>query len=295
MAIYGSVLTFKAPTRDEVALTDELVAVIQSHHRKLREHLFHLCMIAYGLRKHNLIKAKSGAGGNAQGQKYKPEFLDWYTKNGLQNIYGSAGNFTLYAMAGRLLEYVRWKVGKEYIDHLPSSMTTLYALSQILWVQGDSTDDPRRELFAKALLEPIRDGSGFNALIHPQVTKKEIEAWRDQQTGSKKKKATAVQQAADEDSDFNITVLSVKAHDDLFKFARSSGRKITGPKLEEAEQLLEQVIQLIEQFNQGKSRFTIQSNLEEVKAQYERAQNPDFGKGILAAEEARKKIKEKTS
>ena len=55
------------------------------------------------------------------------------------------------------------------------------------------------------------------------------------------------------------------------------------------------MIQLIEQFNQGKSRFTIQSNLEEVKAQYERAQNPDFGKNILAAEEARKKIKEKTS
>ena len=295
MAIYGSVLTFKAPTRAEVALTDELVAVIQSHHRKLREHLFHLCMIAYGLARHNLKKAKSGAGGNAQGKQYKPEFWDWYTKNGLNHIYGSDSNFSIYKEVGRLLEYVRWRVGKEYIDHLPGRLTPLYELSQIVFIQGGKATEESRNTFAKALLEPIRDGSGFNALIHPQVTKKEIEAWRDQQTGSKKKKAAAGQQAEAEDSDFNITVLSVKAHDDLFKFARSSGRKIKGPKLEEAEQLLEQVIQLIEQFNQGKSRFTIQSNLEEVKAQYERAQNPDFGKGILAAEEARKKIKEKTS
>ena len=75
MAIYGSKLTFKAPTRAEVALTDELVEVINSHHRKLREHLFHLCMIAYGLRRHNLVQSKSGAGGNANDQKYmnRPE------------------------------------------------------------------------------------------------------------------------------------------------------------------------------------------------------------------------------
>lgn len=293
MAIYGDVLTFKAPTRLEVALSDDLVSIIKRHNGKAREHQFHLYMIAYGLRKHNLIKAKSGAGGNAQGKQYKPEFLDWYSKNNLEQIYGTLSNFTLYAMAGRLLEYVRWQVGASYIEHLPRSMTTLYAASQILWAQGDATDNPRRELFEKALKEPIRDGSRFNAMIHPTVTRKEIEAWREKQTNFAKTNTSATRCAKAAYNDFNITILSVKAHNDLFKFARSSGRKITGPKLEGAEQLINQVIDLIARFNQGKSHFTIHSNLDAVKAQYEQAQNPDFGKSILAAESTRKKYKTK--
>jgi hypothetical protein len=292
MAIYGSKLTFKAPTRAEVALTDELVGVIHSHHRKLREHLFHLCMIAYGLRKHNLVKAKSGAGGNAQGQRYRPEFRDWYQKNGLTNVYGSEGNFTLYAMAGRLLEYVRWQIGADYINHLPSSMTTLYALSEVLWEQGDATDDPRRDLFAKALLEPIRDGSTFNAFIHPGVTRKEVDDWRKRQTGKHSSNASSVgDNQAPVPTNHTITVVTIKAHEDLLKFARSSGRKVTGPKIEDVERLVNELNELLSTLNQGKDRFVAESHLESVKEAYEEAKNPNFGAAILAAEGSRKKTK----
>lgn len=290
MAIYGSKLTFKAPTRAEVALTDELVEVINSHHRKLREHLFHLCMIAYGLRRHNLVQSKSGAGGNANDQKYKPEFWIWYTSHGLKNVYGSEGNFTLYAMAGRLLEYVRWQVGAEYISQLPTSMTTLYALSQIVWKQGDSTDKPRRELFAKALLEPIRDGSTANALIHPAVTRKEVDKWRKKHTGE------GVATSDDDEipevpTNHTITVVTIKAHEDLLKFARSSGRKVTGPKIEDVERLINELNELLAAMNQGKDRFVAESHLESVKEAYEEAKNPNFGAAILAAEGNRKKTK----
>lgn len=292
MAIYGSKLTFKAPTKAEVALTDELVGVIRSHHRKQREHLFHLCMIAYGLRKHNLIKTKSGAGGNAKGQRYRPEFHDWYQRNGLASVYGSDSNFTLYAMAGRLLEYVRWQVGSEFINHLPSSMTALYALSEILWEQGDATDAPRRELFNKALVEPIRDGGTFNAFIHPGITRKEIDAWRKQQTGKTGLTAISVGSGqAPELTRHTILVVTIKAHEDLLKFARSSGRKVKGPKIEDVEQLVNGLNELITVMNKGKDRFVAESHLETVKEAYEVARNPNFGEAILAAESNRKNLK----
>ena len=54
MPIYGTALTFKDPTAAEVPLNEQLVKIIKTYHQKSREHLFHLCMIAYGLRRFNL-------------------------------------------------------------------------------------------------------------------------------------------------------------------------------------------------------------------------------------------------
>jgi hypothetical protein len=114
MPIYSSELTFREPSADEVPLNTALASVIREHHKRSREHLFHLCMIAYGLRRHNLIAKKGGAGGNAKGKQYKPAFKSWYASQAMEDVYGSLNNFTLYAMAGRLLSYVRWRVGAEY-------------------------------------------------------------------------------------------------------------------------------------------------------------------------------------
>jgi len=295
MAIYGDQLTYRVPKKEEVALTDELVYVIQSHYQKSREHLFHLCMIAYGLRKHNLTRSKVGAGGNAKGQAYKAEFKDWYQKNKLEIVYGSEGNFTLYAMAGRLLHYVRWQVGAEYIAHLPRSMTALYEASQILWDQGDATDDYRRQLFDRALKEPIRDGSEMNALIHPQVTRKEIKNWREQATKvdpgniavSNSNGSGGNSVHAGDLSQHTIPVVTIKAHEDLWKFARSTGRKVTGPKIEDVERLFELLREVLEQLNDGKQRFVLEGSLDNLKQAYEEAKNPDFGKKIRAEAAAR--------
>jgi hypothetical protein len=295
MTIYGDQLTYRVPKKEEVALTDELVSVIQSHYQKSREHLFHLCMIAYGLRKHNLTRVKAGAGGNAKGQVYKAEFRDWYQKNKLAGVYGSEANFTLYAMAGRLLEYVRWQVSAEYVEHLPRSMTVLYEASQILWDQGDATDDARRQLFNRALKEPIRDGSSMNALIHPQVTRKEVKEWRERAKqpalagnamnggSSSGSNGTAGKQTL-----HTIPLVTIKAHEDLLKFARSSGRKVTGPKIEDVERLFKLLQEVLGQLNDGKQRFVLEGDLETVRQVYEEAKNPDFGKKIRAGEDARK-------
>jgi len=291
MAIYSDKITFKLPSPAEVALTDNLVSVIQSHHRKSREHMFHLCIIAYGLRTHNLMKSKSGAGGNNQGLVYKPQFVDWYYSNNLEDVYRTIENFLLYAMAGRLLNYVRWQVGKEYIEHLPSSLTALYAISQILWSQGDKATDASRKLFDKALIQPIKDGSKNNAFIHPHVSRKDIDVWREKYSAKSSTKSKGV--AIVKSDPRTIVIATIKVHKDLFKFTRDSGKKLHGPKLTDVKTLTEKLEKLIIEFDAGKSRFALDSRFDDVSREYKKAESPDFGKNILAKEKSKPVIAKK--
>jgi len=287
MPIYSSeVLSFKEPTAAEVALTASLVSVIRSHNAKTREHLFHLCMIAYGLRKHNLMKKKSGAGGNASRLVMKPQFKAWYEANDLKEVYGSSEtNFVLYAMAGRLLNYVRWQVGEQYIAHLPKSLTALYKCSQILWRNGDSTDDARRELFDDALKTPIRDGSKHNALITPLVTRGEIEVWLEKKAGISASASgigslsTPKPGKGNKNSSRNVELLTIKVHEDIFKFAKT-GRKVGSLDLPVIQKLQSEVEALISKYDKGRAKIEIVSNLEDIKKTYEERKSPDFAKNI---------------
>ena len=287
MAIYSDKITFKLPTKEEVALTEELVSVIQSHHRKSREHLFHLCMIAYGLRTHNLMKPKSGAGGNAQGRVYKPKFREWYSANSLDEVYGSLQNFTLYAMAGRLLEYVQWRVDPKHISNLPSRVTALYALSQIVWSQGDKATPESRKLFDKALHHPIKDGSKHNALIHPRVTRREIDDWRAIQSGKSAK--------VDPIKTHSVVIATITVHKDLFKFDSRTGKKRVGPTMPEVKELTDKLESLVTELDKGKDRFALESHLDQVTLAYEAAAEPDFAQGILGVSTAKTKVPKKST
>ena len=293
MAIYSDKITFKLPSPVEVALTDELVSVIQSHHRKSREHMFHLCMIAYGLRTHNFMKSKSGAGGTKQGLVYKPKFNEWYHANSLDDVYGNLkSNFLFYANAGRLLKYVHWQVGSKYIDHLPSSVTALYAISQILWSQGDSATPESRKLFDTALKHPIKDGSKLNAFIHPHVSREDVHKWRAKKTG----KATPVFKTTKpvKNDPRTVVVATIKVHEDLFKFDRS-GEKRIGPKLSEVKVLNQKLQSLIKEFDKGKGRFKIESHYDQVTKDYEAAAKPEFAKEILGASPSKTKVAKKST
>jgi hypothetical protein len=50
---------------------------------------------------------------------------------------------------------------------------------------------------------------------------------------------------------------------------------------------------LIDEFNAGKSRFALESQIEEVKLAYAKAEKPDFGKNILAEQKTRASIVKK--
>ena len=247
-------------------------------------------MIAYGLRTHNLMKPKRGAGGNKQGLVYKPQFIDWYDSNNLEDVYRTRQNFLFYAMAGRLLNYVRWQLGKEFIEQLPGSMAALYALSEIVWSQGDKATPESRKLFDKALIQPIKDGSKNNAFIHPHVTRKEVDEWRAKETG----KATPVFKTTKsvKNDPRTVVVATIKVHKDLFKFGRS-GEKRIGPKLSEVKVLNLKLQSLIKEFDKGKGRFAIESHYDQVTKDYEAAAKPDFAKEIHGASPSKTKVAKK--
>jgi hypothetical protein len=236
------------------------------------------------------MKPKRGAGGNKQGLVYKPQFIDWYDSNSLEDVYGTRQNFLLYAMAGRLLNYVRWQVGAKYIEHLPGSMTALYALSEIVWSQGDKATPASRKLFDKALIQPIKDGSKNNAFIHPHVTRKEVDEWRANQTG--KVSPTIKVAKLVKNDPRTVVVATIKVHKDLFKFTRT-GEKRTNPKLSDVTELTRKLEILIAEFDKGKDRFAIESNIDQVTKDYEAAVKPDFAKEIHGASPSKTKVAKK--
>jgi len=290
MPIYGASLTFKEPTAAQVPLNEQLVAVIKQHHQKSREHLFHLCMIAYGLRRHNLISNRGRRGGNVQGEELKPQFKAWYKKNNLDEVYGTEKNFLLYAMSGRLLSYIAWKVDRKYIDQLPSSVTGLYACSQILWTQGGTTTQERRDYFYKLLTKRTKDGSGvLTTSINKQSTRKEIEALhieRNQTSKAGGKKQTKIKEFVD--------LGSIQVSADLFQFTRP-GTKRGHLKLEDVEKLHQEILSLIKNYDKGKRHYSFQSQLTEIKQKYEAEENYDYGASIKAAAQQRKKVVSKKS
>lgn len=286
MPIYGNTPTFKEPTAAQVPLNDQLVSIIKQHHHKSREHLFHLCMIAYGLRRHNLISNRGKRGGNAQGKEFKPQFKAWYEKHNLEEVYGTMSNFTIYAMSGRLLSYVAWKVNKKYIERLPSSVTSLYACSQILWDQGDSTTQAKRNYFYSLLTKRIKDGSGvLTTKINKHTTRKEIEALKPADGKSLSKEATKESKILKKSN--LIELGNIRVSNDLFYFT-ATGTKRGHLKLEEVEKLHQAIRDLIEKHDKGRRHYSFQSNLPELKEKYKKSETPNFGAAILEADKKSK-------
>lgn len=286
MPIYGDKLTFKEPTAAQVPLNEQLVEVIQSHYKKSREHLFHLCMIAYGLRRNNFISNRGKRGGNAQGKEYKPAFKAWYEKNRIEEYYGTLSNFTLYAMAGRLLNYIAWQVDRKHIDQLPSSLGALYACSQLLWSQGDTTTTEKKKRFHELLIKRVKDGSGvFTTKINRHSTRKDIEALLDAESTTTKSasgKATKKFKGTD--------LAQILVSKDIFAFT-TTGTKRGHLKLDEVIELNKQITELVQKFDGGRNRFAVETYIDKIKQQYKSAEKPDFGAAILEADKKRKSAK----
>ena len=279
MPIYGTALTFKVPTAAEVPLNEQLVKVIKTHHQKSREHLFHLCMIAYGLRRNNLISNRGKRGGNAQGKELKPEFKAWYEKHHLEEVYGKEANFTKYAMSGRLLSYVAWQVDRKYIEHLPNSLTALYTCSQLLWEQGDTTTDAKRKRFSELLIKRVKDGSGVSTTkINKQSTRADIEnlLLNEESDLSEPKSKSAGKTKLK-----FVGLAEVLVNKDIYKFT-STHTKRGHLKIEDVDKLNSAIADLVKKFDAGRQYFSIQSSLPKIKEKYTIAENPDFGKAVKA-------------
>ena len=288
MSLYSiySELTYRAPPAAAVPLNSELASTIRSFQKTRRESLHHLCLIAYGLRRSNLVKTK-GRGGNAQGQILSDRFKAWYKAERLSEVYGSESNFTTYAMCGRLLEYTRWQIdrkkGSRFIDALPASLGTMYEISKVLWQQGDKTTPEGRETYQSWLTNPIGDGSPPKVFISPSLTRKEVVRALARLNGNDEVSPTP---SASDDPSPNppsenreqpkrpiIATVTISPSSLLFtKTGKSKGATAEAIRAFESD--------LRELIKKHGRHFDIASNLDAVLNEIEQAAHPDFGKHL---------------
>lgn len=287
MTVYSidSALTYRAPPAESIPLDRHLASTIRSFQKTRRESLHHLCLIAYGLRRSNLVKS-DGRGGNAQGQTLSPEFKAWYRAEKLVEVYGSESNFTTYAMCGRLLEYTRWQVdkgkGTRFIDALPASLGTMYEISKVLWEQGDKTKPEGRERYKDWLTKPIGDGSPPKTFIQPSLTRKEVvSALAGLQGGSGDTPVTAPDSNPErsppqgQEAPATPIVATISISASSLSFTKTGKSKGASP---EAIRALDHGLQQL--VKKHGRHFRITSNLEAVLKEIEAAANPDFGKHL---------------
>lgn len=273
-------LTYREPTAAEVALTSDLAKTIKAFGKTMRESLFHICLIAYGIRRRNLRKIRKGErGGNQQGQKYKEEFTKWYEENDLKSVYGTLSSFTKYAMAGRLLTFTRWQInrhkGFNYIDRLPHHLSALYELQKIIWESGDTATEEGRQRYKDLMIQPIDDGTTDNTWINRGLTAKDIIEKRAELDNEPAPKS--LERKIDDPR--NIPVLRIKTHEGLYDFnRRGNKRRVKGPDIDEVRRLVEAINQVIGDF--GSEYFSIESNMEHIEEKYEQKKNPNFAKFI---------------
>lgn len=273
-------LTYREPTAAEVALTSDLAKTIKAFGKTMRESLFHICLIAYGIRRRNLRKIRKGErGGNQQGQKYKEEFTKWYEDNDLKSVYGTLSSFTKYAMAGRLLTFTRWQInrhnGFDYIDRLPHHLSALYELQKIIWESGDTATDEGRQRYKDLMIQPIDDGTTDNTWINRSLTAKEVIEKRAELDNEPAPKS--LERKIDDPR--NIPVLRIKTHEGLYDFnRRGNKRRVKGPDIDEVRCLVDAINDVISDF--GSEYFSIETNMEHIEEKYEQKKNPNFAKFI---------------
>lgn len=280
MPLYSN-LTYKEPSADEVPLSASLAKLIKTHHTKAKEHLHHLCIIAYGLRRHNLVTKKDGRGGNAKNKVYRPEFDAWYKKYQMDTVYGKLPNFTGYAMSGRLLHYVRWQVGEQYLKQLPASMIALRACANILWKNGDDASQEEKDYFKRLLMEKTGDGSDIHLTrINPHTSAKEIETFRGEfdrkQGGTSGAKVNQVSPAL---KDYKHVVCQIKASKELFEFTKT-GTKRGLLTLQQVESLVNEIKEVIVRHNQEKACFLLRDELDSLKQTYKSKSAPNFASKV---------------
>jgi len=279
-------LTYRAPSAKELPLNSDLANTIRSFEKTRRDSLHHLCLLAYGLRRSNLVKAK-GRGGNAQGQVLSERFKTWFNREKLEDVYGKAdSNFTTYAMCGRLIEFTRWQLdnkrGTSFIEKLPSSLGTMYEISKVLWEQGGKTKPEGRAIYLEWLTEPIGDGSPPKTFISLSLTRKEVVARLALLNNPNPNDEPLIQQPATpeppnlevEDLGSNI-IARISISEESFAFT-----KLGKPKGASSEKIREFEKELADLVRRYGKHFEIQSNLERVLRSIEDAANPDFGKNL---------------
>lgn len=246
---------FELPGDNAVTISDELAKEIKRHFKRDRDNRFKLFLLSQGIRAKYLDPTKN---------EYSDEFRDWYTRSGVEQLFGKLPNFTRYAAAGEVISYVATDTSnpKKYLAQLPTSMNALYEISQIIKLDAEAFKvclhfTPTR----KTVTDPKHEWKtkGTEPLIQPSVTAKELAAWR--------KRWEEPEQLKEVDKyRRTVRLLTVSISEDIFGFD-DVGNKTGSVDMVQVQSLLDQIASLFSKENE--KQFLLETQLDRIKERYE--------------------------
>jgi len=241
--------------------------------QNVKDTRFRLYILAASLRKRYRIPRTK--------KKYDPAFHDWYGAKGrhLNRFFKTFSNFTKYAAAGDLVNYVATKsrTPADDLAKLPSSLGTLYELhrakdalikqknEQIFWTLFVSTPKRKSRTDRNIKFDPtplihdeyvVRQDDGTNE-VEPATTAKDIADWLDAW-----KNPTATQKSK---SEMNVIVATIYAHRSIFSFNRQ-GDHVGTVDLSDITKLIHDVSSAFGK--RDSNQFRIETDIDVIKKRY---------------------------
>lgn len=256
------------PGDNTVALSDTLAKQIRRHFKKDRDNRFELFLLSHAIRERYL---------DPETGDYSQEFRDFYEAQKLEAVYGKLSNFTKYASAGSVIDYVQKNTSdpKKYLQQLPVGTNQLYEISLIIKLDEEAMKacwhmTPRRTSKQAKKIDWIT--SGTQPLIRPDVTFAELSNWRKNWENPEKE--------TPEQDKYRRTVklLTLSVSEDIFQFD-AVGNKSGNVDLDEVMALLEQVQALLNKENE--SKFRLDSQIERIQERYDAAKEKNDPNNVL--------------
>ncbi len=246
--------------------------------KSLKETRYNLYVIAASLRK-KYLNAKTG--------KYSEEFYDWYRRRNLNGFFGTHPNFTKYAAAGDLVNFVatKSKTPETDLEKLPSTLATLYELSlvktellnskheRIFWQLFVST--PKRKFQTDKSIkldkiplirnETVIRENGENE-IRISTTEKDIKDWRTAWNNPAKSSSS---RRADEE--ITVPVATIYAHKTLYDFNSRTGDHEGEVGLDDLTNLLQKLQSAFTA--QNANVFRIKTEMVEIEERYKKRES----------------------
>jgi hypothetical protein len=244
---------YAIPTGKRVTISKELELEIRTRFTNERENRFQLYVLSSGIRKKYLTS--KGA--------YAEEFLDWYNKAGMKDLFGSIPNFTKYASCGDFVSWVGTKLDNPEVKtkQIPMSVGATYELFQILKEYGE---DFTKGLF---LFTPSRKDRNDNnrtlwttkkpPLINKDATELKIKQWK-----RKWENPTQKQKRTDKRT---LPMLTISVSGELFDFDKKSGDKVGNVDLPQVEDLFKKICELV---HSHESQFKIDDKMDYLTEGY---------------------------
>ena len=219
-----------------------------------KDNKFKLYLLSAGVRSKYL---------NVEKNSYEPEFQAWFKSSGVDKLFGSLSNFTRYAAAGEVINYVSTKSAnpKKYLAQLPVSLRSLYEISKIL--KSDEEVFPVCFHFTptrRQVGSPKSEWRTKNteSLIHPHCSSLTLASWR------KRWEEPGIEVEADKYSR-NVKLLTIKVSEDIFNFD-AVGNKTGIVDIEAVQDLLKQIESLLSKDNEV--QFKIETEIDRITEKY---------------------------